>query len=80
MSRIKLINGEKRLFRHFMYFTGKKSVWLPVVRPERIQYCLHDGELEEKSGGYVCLTCFSFIGYAGVKYDSGSDKTFVDLK
>lgn len=81
MSRTKLVNGERIVFRHIMNFKDGKSVWLPVIRPQIKDGCKHQGEYEPKNGGYVCLEpgCYQFFSSPRIKKDVQTEKTFSDI-
>lgn len=76
MSRTKMVNGERIVFRHIMHNSGS---WLPVIRPLVKDQCGHDYESEEKPDGIVCLKCFQFIGHPRIRMDAHIGKIFSDI-
>lgn len=72
-----------RVYKKSMDLKEDNPVWIPVMNyrilREPIMDCQHEGETEAKNGGYVCLDCFCFLGYAVMKKDKQTGNYFSDI-
>lgn len=77
MATLRFINGVQRTYKKT--WVEDLGMRLPVIKPDGLGECKHEGETEAKNGCYVCLDCFCFLSYAVMKKDNKTGNYFSDI-